>query len=144
MYTGLRTDAFHTYFPSQILFNQAPFQTLHQINHQDNPNFIFPVFILTTTTSSSVLPFIPTHHPIDRVSPSTLSRYYVFITTTTTTITNNRICWPTPITKMSFATSSSSSMRRHPASLLPKMVHNPSLLDLVKCPVSRDMIGEFH
>ncbi|PWN35977.1 uncharacterized protein FA14DRAFT_105674, partial [Meira miltonrushii] len=35
---------------------------------------------------------------------------------------------------------SSSSMRRHPASLLPKMVHNPSLLDLVKCPVSRDMI----
>lgn len=31
-------------------------------------------------------------------------------------------------------------MRRHPASLLPKLVHNPSLLDLVKCPVSRDMI----
>ena len=31
-------------------------------------------------------------------------------------------------------------MRRHPASLLPKMVHNPALLDLVKCPVSRDMI----
>lgn len=31
-------------------------------------------------------------------------------------------------------------MRRHPASLLPKTVHNPSLLDLVKCPVSRDMI----
>lgn len=36
--------------------------------------------------------------------------------------------------------SSSSSVRRHPASLLPKVVHNPSLLDLVKCPVSRDMI----
>lgn len=35
---------------------------------------------------------------------------------------------------------SSSSMRRHPASLLPKLVHNPPLLDLVKCPVSRDMI----
>lgn len=31
-------------------------------------------------------------------------------------------------------------MRRHPASLLPKIVHNPALLDLVKCPVSRDMI----
>jgi G1/S-specific cyclin PLC1 len=31
-------------------------------------------------------------------------------------------------------------MRRHAASLLPKMVHHPALLDLVKCPVSRDMI----
>jgi hypothetical protein len=41
---------------------------------------------------------------------------------------------------MSYNVPSSSSVRRHPASLLPKVVHNPSLLDLVKCPVSRDMI----
>lgn len=38
---------------------------------------------------------------------------------------------------------SSSALRRHPASLVPKAVHNPALLDLVKCPVSRDMVGEF-
>jgi hypothetical protein len=37
---------------------------------------------------------------------------------------------------------SSSALRRHPASLTPKAVHNPALLDLVKCPVSRDMVGE--
>ncbi|PWN91898.1 hypothetical protein FA10DRAFT_284813 [Acaromyces ingoldii] len=34
----------------------------------------------------------------------------------------------------------SSSMRRHPASLLPKICHNPAILDLVKCPVSREMV----
>lgn len=31
-------------------------------------------------------------------------------------------------------------MRRHPASLIPKITHNPALLDLVKCPVSREMV----
>ncbi|PWN54009.1 hypothetical protein IE53DRAFT_59593 [Violaceomyces palustris] len=40
----------------------------------------------------------------------------------------------------SAATISSSSMRRHPASLLPKIVHNPAITDLVKCPVTRDMV----
>ncbi|PWN24545.1 hypothetical protein BDZ90DRAFT_263096 [Jaminaea rosea] len=35
---------------------------------------------------------------------------------------------------------SSSSMRRHPASLIPKVVHDPALLDLVKCPVTREMV----
>lgn len=33
-----------------------------------------------------------------------------------------------------------SQLRRHPASLLPKIVHNVSLLDLIKCPVSKDMV----
>ncbi|KDN50809.1 hypothetical protein K437DRAFT_59789 [Tilletiaria anomala UBC 951] len=33
-----------------------------------------------------------------------------------------------------------SQLRRHPASLLPKVTHNVSLLDLVKCPVSREMV----
>lgn len=31
-------------------------------------------------------------------------------------------------------------MRRHPASLLPRIVHNPSITDLIRCPVSRDMV----
>lgn len=35
---------------------------------------------------------------------------------------------------------STSQLRRHPASLLPKLVHNMSLLDLIKCPVSKDMV----
>lgn len=34
----------------------------------------------------------------------------------------------------------SSQLRRHHASLLPKIVHNVSLLDLIKCPVSKDMV----
>lgn len=33
-----------------------------------------------------------------------------------------------------------SQLRRHPASLLPRIVHNMSLMDLVKCPVSKDMV----
>lgn len=32
-------------------------------------------------------------------------------------------------------------MRRHPASLLPRIVHNPSITDLIRCPVSRDMVA---
>ena len=32
-------------------------------------------------------------------------------------------------------------MRRHPASLLPRIVHSPSLTDLIRCPVSRDMVA---
>ena len=32
-------------------------------------------------------------------------------------------------------------MRRHPASLLPRIVHNPSLTDLIRCPVTRDMVA---
>ncbi|WFD33756.1 hypothetical protein MCUN1_000573 [Malassezia cuniculi] len=36
---------------------------------------------------------------------------------------------------------SSSAMRRHPASLLPRIVHNPSLTDLIRCPVTRDMVA---
>ena len=35
----------------------------------------------------------------------------------------------------------SSAMRRHPASLLPLIVHSPSLTDLIRCPVSRDMVA---
>lgn len=34
----------------------------------------------------------------------------------------------------------SSALRRHPASLLPRIVHNPSLTDLIRYPVSRDMV----
>ena len=36
---------------------------------------------------------------------------------------------------------SSSALRRHPASLLPRIVHNPSLTDLVRYPVTRDMVA---
>lgn len=32
-------------------------------------------------------------------------------------------------------------MRRHPASLLPRIVHNPSLTDLIRYPVSREMVN---
>lgn len=32
-------------------------------------------------------------------------------------------------------------MRRHPASLLPRIVHNPSLTDLIRCPVTREMVA---
>ncbi|WFD22923.1 hypothetical protein MEQU1_001602 [Malassezia equina] len=35
----------------------------------------------------------------------------------------------------------SSALRRHPASLLPRVVHNPSLTDLIRYPVSRDMVA---
>ncbi|PKI85086.1 hypothetical protein MVES1_001300 [Malassezia vespertilionis] len=35
----------------------------------------------------------------------------------------------------------SSAMRRHPASLLPRIVHNPAVTDLIRCPVSRDMVA---
>ncbi|CAO1636401.1 unnamed protein product [Sympodiomycopsis kandeliae] len=46
-----------------------------------------------------------------------------------------------PSTSQSSASGfSSSSMRRHPASLIPKLVHDPALLDLVKCPVTREMV----
>lgn len=31
--------------------------------------------------------------------------------------------------------------RRHPASLLPKRMHHPALLDFVRQPVSQEMIG---
>lgn len=34
----------------------------------------------------------------------------------------------------------SSSTRRHPASLLPKMMHDPALLEFVRSPVTSDMI----
>ncbi|EPQ28670.1 uncharacterized protein PFL1_03973 [Pseudozyma flocculosa PF-1] len=40
----------------------------------------------------------------------------------------------------SSSTLSSSQLRRHPASLIPKLVHNPALTDLMKCAVSRDMV----
>ncbi|GAA5992517.1 hypothetical protein JCM10908_000858 [Rhodotorula pacifica] len=33
------------------------------------------------------------------------------------------------------------SVRRHPASLVPRCLHDPSLLELVRCPVTADMIG---
>ena len=36
---------------------------------------------------------------------------------------------------------SSSALRRHPASLLPRIVHNPSLTDLIRYPVTRDMVA---
>lgn len=39
------------------------------------------------------------------------------------------------------AAMTSSAMRRHPASLLPRIVHNPSLTDLIRCPVTRDMVA---
>lgn len=35
---------------------------------------------------------------------------------------------------------SSSFLRRHPASLIPKLVHNPSITDLIKGPVTREMV----
>ena len=156
LYVELRTNAFHTYlFPSQILYNQAQFKSFHRFNHQDIPT-LFLFFIPSPPPFHPFFLLPSSHQPTSCVSPSsvhqlflTLLRYHVFINTI------NRTCWPIPIDNfdqiikththshtMSFATSSSSSMRRHPASLLPKMVHNPSLLDLVKCPVSRDMIGE--
>ncbi|CEH18775.1 Cyclin [Ceraceosorus bombacis] len=34
----------------------------------------------------------------------------------------------------------SSAMRRHPMSLIPKLCHDPALLDMIKMPVSRDMV----
>ncbi|KAN0061726.1 PHO85 cyclin-1 [Thecaphora frezii] len=40
----------------------------------------------------------------------------------------------------STSTLSSSQLRRHPASLIPKLVHNPALTDLMKCAVSREMV----
>ncbi|WFD30087.1 hypothetical protein MSPP1_001101 [Malassezia sp. CBS 17886] len=42
---------------------------------------------------------------------------------------------------MAATTLSSSALRRHPASLLPRLVHNPSITDLIRCPVSRDMVA---
>ena len=42
---------------------------------------------------------------------------------------------------VSTAGMTSNAMRRHPASLLPRIVHNPSLTDLIRCPVTRDMIA---
>ena len=36
---------------------------------------------------------------------------------------------------------SSSALRRHPASLLPRIVHNPSLTDLIRYPVTRDIVA---
>lgn len=36
---------------------------------------------------------------------------------------------------------SSSAMRRHPASLLPRIVHNPSITDLIRYPVTHDMVA---
>ena len=41
----------------------------------------------------------------------------------------------------SVAMFSSSALRRHPASLLPRIVHNPSLTDLIRYPVTRDMVA---
>ncbi|GAA5847424.1 hypothetical protein JCM3766R1_002236 [Sporobolomyces carnicolor] len=38
-------------------------------------------------------------------------------------------------------TSTSSSVRRHPASLLPKNFHDPALLEFVRAPVTQDMIS---
>ena len=32
-------------------------------------------------------------------------------------------------------------MRRHPASLLPRIVHNPSITDLIRYPVTHDMVA---
>lgn len=34
----------------------------------------------------------------------------------------------------------SSFLRRHPASLIPKLVHNPAITDLIKSPVTREMV----
>ena len=36
---------------------------------------------------------------------------------------------------------SASESRRHPASLLPKFMHDPTLLELVRSPVTSDMVG---
>ncbi|KAL4401092.1 PHO85 cyclin-1 [Malassezia pachydermatis] len=36
---------------------------------------------------------------------------------------------------------SSSALRRHPASLLPRIVHNPAITDLIRYPVSREMVN---
>jgi hypothetical protein len=33
--------------------------------------------------------------------------------------------------------------RRHPGSLIPKFMHHPQLLELVKSPVTKEMIGEW-
>lgn len=33
--------------------------------------------------------------------------------------------------------------RRHPASLIPKFMHDPALLELVRSPVTPEMISEF-
>ncbi len=40
----------------------------------------------------------------------------------------------------SASTLNSSFLRRHPASLIPKLVHNPAITDLIKSPVTREMV----
>jgi hypothetical protein len=46
-----------------------------------------------------------------------------------------------PSSTMEYSSRSHTSTRRHPASLLPKFMHDPRLLDLVRSPVTPDMIS---
>lgn len=39
-------------------------------------------------------------------------------------------------------TALNSALRRHPASLLPKFQHDPALLELMRSPVTQDMISK--
>jgi hypothetical protein len=48
---------------------------------------------------------------------------------------------PSPSSTMEYSSRSHTSTRRHPASLLPKFMHDARLLDLVRSPVTPDMIS---